>query len=106
MIDQDNPILKRIYLGKPQVELNWTATTTPFAIKYRVEFKLSIESEFRLAGETVEARYQFNSLQPNTKYDFRVTAVSGGFVESTPVTVSLTTENALPGIVPLPPISK
>tara|TARA_B100000965_G_scaffold404260_1_gene434517 strand:+ start:3020 stop:3340 length:321 start_codon:yes stop_codon:yes gene_type:complete len=100
----DIPVRIGIYLGKPQVELNWTASPTPFAVKYRVEFKLATESQFRLASETVATKYEFNALIPGQKYDFRVTAVSGGFVESTPVTVSLTTETFLPG--PFPPIPK
>lgn len=90
-----------ISLGKPQVELSWTASTTPFSVKYRVEFKLSTQSEFRLAGETVETKFQFNALEPNAKYDFRVTAVSGGFVASESVTTSLTTEN-IRGFRPMP----
>ena len=103
--DPDNIFQKTgLGFGKPQVELSWTASTTPFAVKYRVEFKLAIQPEFRLAGETVETKFQFNSLIPGAKYDFRVTAVSGGFVESTPVTASLTTQTFLPG--PPGPIPK
>ena len=94
---------KRIYLGKPQVELSWTATTTPFSIEYRVEFKLATESQFQLAGTTKETKFQFNALIPGTKYDFRVTAVSGGVAESESQTVSLTTDTFRPGLTPIPP---
>lgn len=106
--DPDNIFQKLgVGLGKPQVELSWTASTTPFSVKYRVEFKLSTQPEFRLAGETVDTKFQFNALLPNEKYDFRVTAVSGGFVEAESVTTSLTTENVrgfrpMPGPIPIP----
>jgi len=99
-------MLRSIYSGKPQVKLSWTASTTPFSVKYKVEFKLSTQPEYRLAGETVATKYEFNALVPNAKYDFKVTAVSGGFVESTPETVSLTTNNFLPGGFPPIPFPK
>ncbi len=100
-------MMTSIYNGKPQVELSWTASTTPFSVKYRVEYKLSTQPEFRLAAETVATKYEFNALIPNAKYDFRVTAVSGGFVESESVTTSLTTDNFLTGGgIILPPFPK
>ena len=106
-VNPGGPSLTGIYNGNPQVELSWTASTTPFSVKYRVEYKLSTQPEFRLAAETVATKYQFNALEPNAKYDFRVTAVSGGFVESESVTTSLTTENVrgfhpMPSPIPFP----
>jgi|TARA_R110000824_G_scaffold43061_3_gene126106 hypothetical protein len=78
-------LIHRSFRSKPSVKLDWVATKTPFSIEYEIKFRLSSESEWSLAGFTTDITYDFFSMIPGEFYDYRVTAISGGFVRSDPL---------------------
>ena len=78
-------LVKRAFRSKPSVKLDWVASKTPFSIEYEIKFRLSSESEWSLAGFTTDITYDFFSMIPGEFYDYRVTAISGGFVRSDPL---------------------
>ena len=97
-------VFHRLFRNKTTVRLDWTASKTPFSIEYEVMFKLSSDGEYSLAGTTTDVTYNIFSLQPDTEYDYKVTAISGGFVRSEPleITEQKTADWGI-GFPPLPP---
>lgn len=60
---------------KALATLTWTASENPYVVRYRVEYRLTTDSTWIIAGETPATTFDIEDIAPGT-YDFRVAAVN------------------------------
>lgn len=74
---------------KVRVNVSWTESTGPFVWRYRLEYKKTTETDYRLAVETSSTSARLEDVEPS-QYHFRVKAINTVLAESdySPVTTA------------------